>query len=255
MRVKVVILAAGQGKRFGSPLPKVLAGVGGKPMVSWVLEAVLSSGVTDRPVVVVGVGAEQVKAALGDGCDYVYQEKQLGTGHAVAQCQQLLMGKADIVLVLNGDMPLITAAAIRQLIATHQAQHPTMTMATVTVPNFFEWYQPFAGFGRVVRDSTGQLLRIVEAKDATPLQREIREVNPTYFCFDAPWLWTHLRQLSNANAQGEYYVVDLLGMAIAEGRPVATVPIRPEEALGANSPEELAILSQRAERSPDLNSS
>ncbi len=244
MRVKVIILAAGQGKRFKSPLPKVLAQFRGRPMVSYVVSAVEKSGVTDRPVVVVGVGAEHVKQALGNRCDYVYQEKQLGTGHAVAQCQSLLEGKADAVLVLYGDHPLMVPQTIRTLVETHQQERPTLTMATVTVPDFNDWRQPFLNFGRVVRDTTGNLLRIVEAKDATPDETVIRELNPSYFCFDAAWLWEHLPKLSNRNAQGEYYLTDLLGLAIAEGRRVVTVPIPPREALGANSPEELEAISR-----------
>lgn len=242
MRVKVVILAAGQGKRFKSPLPKVLAPVGSKPMVTWVVDAVKKSGVTDRPLVVVGVGAEQVKAALGDGCDYVFQQGQLGTGHAVLQCKSLLEGKADAVLVLYGDHPLMTAATVAALVRTHREQQPTLTMGTVTVQDFNAWRQPFRQFGRIKRDSTGTLLEVVEMKDATPAELAITEINPAYFCFDASWLWPHLEQLSSHNAQGEYYLTDLVAMAVGEGRRVATVSIPPREALGVNSPQELEAI-------------
>lgn len=243
MWVKVIILAAGQGKRFTSPLPKVLAPVGGKPMVAWVVAAVEKANVTDRPVVVVGVGAEHIKAALGDRCDYVLQERPLGTGHAVAQCRAEFEGKADAVLVLYGDHPLVKPATIKTLVECHQQQHPMLTMVTVSVPDFEDWRRPFQPFSRVVRDVSGKLVRVVEVKDASPRELEITEVNPAYFCFDAAWLWPHLEPLSNRNAQGEYYLTDLVGMAIAEGKRVVTIAIPPEEALGANSPEELKILN------------
>ncbi|MDD5110768.1 MAG: NTP transferase domain-containing protein [Patescibacteria group bacterium] len=256
MKVKVIILAAGQGKRFKSPLPKVLAQFHGQPMVAHVVSAVEKSGVTDRPVVVVGVGAEHVRAVLGDRCRYVEQVKQLGTGHAVAQCRSVLEGMADAVLVLYGDHPLMTAETVRTLVETHQREQPTLTMATTTVSDFKEWRQPFYNFGRIVRDGSGKfmrIVRIVEAKDATPEELEILEVNPSYFCFDARWLWEHLPKLTNRNAQGEYYLTDLIGIAITEGRRVITVPIPPQEALGANRPEELAAISKLRSQIPNQN--
>ncbi|MDO8559553.1 MAG: NTP transferase domain-containing protein [bacterium] len=244
MRVKVIILAAGQGKRFKAPYPKVLAEVGGKPMIARVVETVEKSKVTDRPVVVVGVGAEQVEAVLGAGCDYVIQEQQLGTGHAVAQCRAALEGRADAILVLYGDQPLVTPTTVKTITASHERQRPAITMATTTVPDFREWRAPFGQFGRIIRGSNGDVARIVEVKDATAAELEAREVNPSYFCFDAAWLWAALPKLSNRNRQEEYYLTDLVGRAITEGRRVVAVSVRPEEALGANSPEELEIVSK-----------
>lgn len=243
MSVKVIILAAGQGKRFKSSLPKVLADFSGKPMVSHVVSAVEKSGVTDRSVVVVGVGAEQVKKVLGDRCDYVYQEKQLGTGHAVAQCRPLLEGKSDAVLVLYGDHPLVTSETVRTLVGEHEKHQPTITMATVTVDDFNNWRQPFINFGRIVRNDRGFFWGIVEAKDAGIEQRAIREVNAGYYCFDAAWLWKNVEKLSNKNAQQEYYLTDLAAIAVMLANGVYTVSIAPHEALGANSPEELEILN------------
>lgn len=243
MRTAVIILAAGQGKRFGSPLPKVLAQVGGKPMAAWVVKAVRQSGVTDRPVVVIGAGGEAVRTALGDGCDYVDQDQQLGTGHAVAQCRKSLEGKADAVLVLYGDQPLVRGSTIRTLVNAHERERPNITMMTIKVPDFDDWRRPFASFGRIQRDRSGNLQGIVEVKDAQPQDLKITELNPAYFCFDGAWLWPQLEKLSNRNAQGEYYLTDLVGMAIQEGKKVETVNIpNPEVALGANSPEDLKQL-------------
>ena len=242
MRVKVVILAAGQGKRFKTPYPKVLADFHGKPMVAWVVDAVMKSKVTDRPVIVVGVGADQVRQALGDRCDYVMQEPQLGTGHAVTQCQSLLEGKADAVLVLYGDQPLVTSATIRIIVNAHLRGQPTLTMATTSVPDFADWRRPLAQFGRIVRDKADRIERIVEVKDATLRDLEITEVNPSSFCLDGRWLWLSLKELTNRNTQGEYYLTDLVELAIQQGRKVETVAIAPEQALGANSPEDLESL-------------
>lgn len=244
MLVKVIILAAGEGKRFKSALPKVLAQVGGRPMVAWVVDAVQQSGLTDRPVVVVGVGAEQVKATLGERCEYVSQQQQLGTGHAVAACRTFLEGHVDTIVVLYGDAPLVSAQTIRGLVAEHQLVQPAVTLTTAVVPDFSGWREAFREFGRIERDRTGKVLRVIEARDATPAQLALREVNPGYYCCMATWLWPHLEKLSNRNAQGEYYLVDLVGLAIAEGAPVATIAIPPEEALGVNSPVELEILEQ-----------
>ncbi|TSC76411.1 MAG: bifunctional UDP-N-acetylglucosamine pyrophosphorylase / Glucosamine-1-phosphate N-acetyltransferase [Parcubacteria group bacterium Gr01-1014_31] len=244
MRVKVIILAAGQGKRFKAPYPKVLAVFRGKPMVAWVVDAVEKSRVTDRPVVVVGAGAEQVRQALGERCEYVLQEQQLGTGHAVAQCRAALEGKADAVLVLYGDHPLVAVTTVQTITASHERERPAITMATATIPDFREWRVPFGQFGRIIRGSTGDVARTVEVKDATPQELEVREVNPCYFCFDAAWLWAELPKLSNRNRQGEYYLTDLVGQAISEGRRVVAVPIHPEEALGANDPDQLQLLAE-----------
>jgi|SRR3989338_10323644 len=245
-KIKVIILAAGQGKRFGSPRPKVLAQLGDKPMILRVVTAVEQSGVTDRPVVVVGVGAEHVREVLGDRADYVLQTEQLGTGHAVACCRTFLEDKADAIQVLYGDHPLISGATIRQLVTEHERTVATLTMGTVVVPDFEEWRQGFSNFGRIVRDASGKLQRIVEVKDATPEERNIREVNPSYFCFNAPWLWENIGRLGKNNAQDEYYLTDLLGLAIDQGRMVTTVPIAPAEALGANSPEQLEAICKVA---------
>ena len=243
MRVKVIILAAGQGKRFKAPYPKVLADFRGKPMVAWVRDAVVQANVTDRPVVVVGVGAEQVKAALGEGCDYVFQEKQLGTGHAVAQCRSLLAGKADAVLVLYGDQPLVTGQTIKKLVDEYEQHNPTITLATATVPDFDEWRQPTARFGRILRNR-GVLWGIIEAKDATAEQLKIHEVNAGYYCFDGPWLWECVDRLPNNNIQREYYVTDLVALAVSQNHIVHTISIPPRQALGANSPEELEVIEK-----------
>lgn len=242
MQIRVVILAAGKGKRMGAAeRPKVLYELLGKPMLSYVTEAVIDSGVDAKPVVVVGYMAEQVKSLCGDACDYAMQDELKGTGDAVARTRALLEGAADHVVVVNGDQPFVTASTLRKIADMHLASGATLTIGTCRVADFMEWRMPFADFGRIVRDPQGGVLGIVEVKDATPAQRELREVNPSLYCFKADWLWKSLETLTNLNAQGEYYLTDLLAKTIEAGEKVVTVDVPPEEALGVNTVDQLAI--------------
>lgn len=246
MNFRIVILAAGKGKRMGTPdLPKVLHRVSGKAMLSYVLAAAAESGVDPKPVVVIGHHGEKVKDVCGDDCEYAVQDELKGTGDAVARAEPLLADKADHVMVLVGDQPLVTAATIRRVADSHLASGATLTLGTTTVPDFDGWRSSFADFGRITRDADGNLTGIVEKKDATPEQLALREVNPSYWCFRATWLWKALKTLTNSNAQGEYYLTDLLGKAVAEGEPVASAPVPPEEALGVNTIDQLAIIEAR----------
>ncbi len=239
---RIIILAAGKGKRMGpSDRPKVLHTILGKPMLAYVLDAVVESGVDARPVIVVGHMAEHVRAVCGNACDYATQTELKGTGDAVMRARPLLEGTAEHVIVLVGDQPFVTAGTIRRVADTHMAAGAVLTLGTVTVPDFEDWRRPFADFGRIVRDADGAVSRIVEVKDASLDQLAIKEINPSYYCFKAEWLWKGLESLTSENASGEYYLTDLLGKAIADGEKVRTVEIPPEEALGVNTLEQLAI--------------
>jgi bifunctional UDP-N-acetylglucosamine pyrophosphorylase/glucosamine-1-phosphate N-acetyltransferase len=245
MKIRVVILAAGKGKRMGSSdRPKVLHAVLGRPMLAYVLDAVVDSGIDARPVLVVGHMAEHVKTVCGDACEYVMQEELKGTGDAVRRARTLLEGDADHLLVLVGDQPFVTSHTLRRVVDRHLASGATLTLGTITVPDFEGWRRPFADFGRIMRDASGRVARIVETKDADPEELAVRELNPAYYCFKAAWLWPRLERLTSANAQGEYYLTDLLKTAIGEGEPVETVPLPPEEALGVNTLEQLAIAEE-----------
>lgn len=239
---RIIILAAGKGKRMGaSDRPKVLHTILGKPMLAYVLDAVVESGVDAKPVLIVGHMAEHVRAVCGDACDYAIQTELKGTGDAVMRARPLLEGAADDVMVLVGDQPFVTSATIRRVTDMHLAAGATLTLGTVTVPDFEAWRSPFADFGRIVRGPDGSVRRIVEVKDASPDELAIKEINPSYYCFKAPWLWKTLESLTSDNASGEFYLTDLLGKAIASGEKVQTVAIPPEEALGVNTLEQLAI--------------
>ena len=228
MKIVAVILAAGQGTRMRSDTPKVLHPLVGRPMAWHALEAArLVTG--SQAVMVVGHGAETVRQVLGEqAACYVVQEPQLGTGHAVLQAKPLLQGNSDLVLVTYADMPLVRAETLHQLVAAHQSHHGPMTMMTVIAPD------P-RGFGRIVRDAAGQVLAIVEEAQATPDQLTIRELNASLYCFSASWLWPALHRIP-LSPKGEYYLTDLVGLAVADGLPVqALVAEDPSEMIGVNT--------------------
>jgi bifunctional UDP-N-acetylglucosamine pyrophosphorylase/glucosamine-1-phosphate N-acetyltransferase len=232
MSVSSVVLAAGQGKRIKSKLPKVLHPIAGFPMVAHALAAVYPLGEA-LPVLVVGVGADLVRNTLGDSVRYVVQEQQLGTGHAVQQAQSLLEGESDLVTVTYADMPLLRPETLQRMVAHHLASRSVVTILTIA-PD-----EP-RGFGRVVRDEMGHVVGVVEEPDATSEQLAIRELNAGVYCFDATWLWSHLDGIA-VSKKGEYYLTDLVGMAVAEGSRVEAVTTDdPTEALGVNTRVHLA---------------
>lgn len=237
MKFRIVILAAGKGKRMKSELPKTLTPVNGKPILGYLLDAVKESGLDPKPVVVVGHGREHICDAFGAACEYAVQEEQLGTGHAVRMAKDAV-GDADTVIVLYGDHPFISAETIKRLADTHAESKGVITMMTVTVPDFEGWRAVFKGWSRVLRDGDGEVVGDVQVKDASEEQLKIHELNPCFLCFKAEWLWPKLEGLKNENAQGEYYLTDLVAAACAEGQDIMTIPVSPEEAVGINSPEE-----------------
>ncbi|MBM2849508.1 MAG: glmU, partial [Anaerolineales bacterium] len=232
MNLAVVILAAGQGTRMKSSRPKVLHRLGGQPLVEYALAAAQS--LTDqRPVLVIGHGADAVRSALGERVVYVAQAEQLGTGHAVQQAAPLLKGRSDYVVVTYSDMPLIRVESLHALAETQARHLGPLTMLTVMASHPSD-------FGRVVRDETGKVLAIVEVAQATPEQKRIIELNPGAYCFKADWLWATLPRLP-LSPKGEYYLTDLIGLAVAEGGDVATVVSEDEaEAIGINTRAQLA---------------
>jgi bifunctional UDP-N-acetylglucosamine pyrophosphorylase / glucosamine-1-phosphate N-acetyltransferase len=192
---------------------------------------------------VVGYKAELVKKELGDSVVYVEQKEQLGTGHAVLTAEEAA-GEARNILVLQGDMPFISSGTIKNLLERHFHSAAKITVATTVLPDFNDWRGAFMNFGRIVRRAGEIIIR--EYKDATPAEREVKEVNAGAYVFDAEWLWPSLKKIKNENAQGEYYLTDLLQMASVQKASVKTVQIDPREALGANTLEELEILEKLA---------
>ena len=232
-----LILAAGKGTRMKSKLPKVLHQVGGVPMVEQVLQAVKAAG-TERQIVVVGFGGEAVQEYLGDQAETVVQEKQLGTGHAVLQAEPLLQGVQGALLVTCGDTPLVTTETFQNLLACHEKSGAAATVLTAIMPN------PF-GYGRVIRNDQGQVVKIVEQKDGTPAELAVHEVNAGIYCFDLSLLWDMLHNVTNENAQGEYYLTDIIGMLVDAGKIVSAFAAPDyNETLGVNSRQQLAQAEQ-----------
>ena len=234
--LQVVILAAGQGKRMHSDLPKVLHPLGGRPLLAHVLEAARSLS-PSRLCVVIGHGAERVRETLRqDDVAWAVQEQQLGTGHAVMQALPRLDADGT-VLVLYGDVPLIAPETLRALVDA--ASGGALALLTQQLDN------P-RGYGRIVRDGSGRVARIVEEKDATHEERHIREVNTGILAVARSRLDQWLRQLRSDNAQGEYYLTDVVAAAVGEGVEIAVrQPAAAHECLGVNSKTELAFLERR----------
>ena len=237
-----IILAAGLGKRMRSDLPKVLHPVGDRPMVCAVIDACRAAG-CERIVLVVGYKQELVREALADQPDIEYAEQleQLGTGHAVRVARDLFesaisagSGASGDVFVLAGDGPLIRAETLNELLHRHRETGATSTMATSVIDD------P-SGYGRIVRNADGHFEAIVEQKNCTPEQLEIREVNPSYYCFNVAALFDTLEQVTRNEASGEYYVTDVPGLQLDAGAKVEVVAsVPPEDILSINSPEQLA---------------
>ncbi|MBB6638280.1 bifunctional UDP-N-acetylglucosamine diphosphorylase/glucosamine-1-phosphate N-acetyltransferase GlmU [Cohnella thailandensis] len=227
MRRLAIVLAAGQGKRMKSKLYKVLHPVCGKPMVSHVVEAVKKAS-CERAVVVVGHGAEAVMAHLGDSAEYALQAEQLGTGHAVLQTKSQLGDLDGVAIVVCGDTPLVTAETLEALIALHEKEGSAATILTA------ELEEP-TGYGRIIRGESGEVHSIVEQKDCSPEQAAIREINTGTYCFDNRKLFDALSQVTNQNAQGEYYLTDVIGILQRQGNRISAYKSEdPAEAIGVN---------------------
>jgi bifunctional UDP-N-acetylglucosamine pyrophosphorylase/glucosamine-1-phosphate N-acetyltransferase len=214
MKTTAVLLAAGQGTRMKSELPKMLHPICGQPMVFHALSAARAAS-TEQPVVVIGHGAEAVRKLIGEAAVCVVQEQQLGTGHALLQARPVLAGKTDYVLVTYGDMPLLRAETLQQLVAAQQANQGPISMLTVIHDN------P-RGFGRILRKPDGSVAAIVEENQATPEQLQIKELNVGAYCFDANWLWDSLQRIQ-LSPKGEYYLTDTVALAVKDGLSVQAI--------------------------------
>ncbi len=235
----VVILAAGKGTRMKSATPKVLHEVAGAPMIEYVLAAARALAPATTTIVV-GHGADVVRTRLADRCgvQFVVQEPQLGTAHAVQQTATVLSGLRGTLVLLSGDVPMLSPGTLQQLVAQHGQAAAAATLLTAVFDN------PF-GYGRIVRDQDGSIARVVEERDATDVERGIREINAGIYAFDIEPLFPALGSIAAANAQREYYLPDLVGIYRGQGRTVATVQVgNPDEIRGINSRKELAGVSR-----------
>jgi len=238
-----IVLAAGKGKRMGSDLPKVLLPVGGRPMIHYVLAAVRAADI-ERAVVVVGDRGELVRQELAGepGVAFVEQTEQLGTGHAVMMCREEIAEHDGPVLILAGDSPLVQVSSLRRVLAEFAAKRPACLLGTASKPD------P-TGLGRIIRDSAGNFLAIVEQKDATPDQLSVTEVNLSTYVFQAADLLWALDQLTADNVQREYYLTDCPGVLRQAGKTVlAAKLLQPCEALSINTPAELAAVEDEMKK-------
>ena len=233
MKLAAVVLAAGQGTRMKSDWPKVLHPLAGRPLVIYAVET--AQALTNAaPVLVVGQGADAVRETVGEAAIYVEQAEQLGTGHAVLQAREALEGRADLVTVTYADMPLLTVGTLRRLVEQQQKNPGPITILDLVHEN------P-RGFGRVVRDESGAVVQVVEEAVATPELLALRELNAGVYCFDADWLWTHVEHIPLSLPKEEYYLTDLIEMAVDEGlRVEAVVSEDGAEVLGINTRVHLA---------------
>ena len=232
-----LVMAAGKGTRMKSDLPKVLVPVTGRPMIEYVLDALTTGGI-ERIIVVVGYRAELVRSALDDrkNLTFVLQAQQLGTGHAVMVCRDLLADYRGPVLIVAGDAPLMQADSIAALMAEYQRKPAACVIGTAYAEN------P-EGLGRIVRDKDGNFLGIVEHRDASPAQRQINEVSMSYYVFDCQIMLDALDYIRPDIDQGEYYITDLPRVLLSRGLEVRAVPVlKPCEVLAINSMEELAVV-------------
>ncbi len=232
MDISVLILAAGKSTRFRSRLSKVLHPLAGKPMVLYGVDTAYSF--SDRPpTLVVGENEDQVRSLLGDRVRYVRQHQPLGTGHAVLAAREALQGQGDAVLVSFADMPLLKRETFQAVVERFRACRPAISMLTVISEDSM-------AYGRVIRYTDGGVAAVVEEAVATPEQKAIKELNCSVYCFDAAWLWENLPLLT-PSPKGEYYLTDMVGLAVAQGRRVeAVVSHDPEETLGPNTRVQLA---------------
>lgn len=224
----VVVLAAGQGTRMKSKLFKVMHPVMGRPMVGHVVNAAIDADASEV-ITITGHGAETIQEYLGEKSKFVYQEEQLGTAHAVMQAKDLLEGKEGTTLVLSGDTPLLRAETLQQLMEFHENEEAKATILTALADD------PF-GYGRVIRSQDGSVSKVVEEKDASEDERLVQEINTGTYCFDNQALFNALERVDNNNAQGEYYLPDVLEIIKNDAEKVGAFQLdNMEEALGVNN--------------------
>jgi bifunctional UDP-N-acetylglucosamine pyrophosphorylase/glucosamine-1-phosphate N-acetyltransferase len=230
--VHAVVLAAGKGTRMRSDLPKVLHRVCGQPITQYVLDALHHAGISP-PILVVGHGADRVREIVGPQVRYAEQAEPLGTGHAVLQALPLVPDDGHPVLVVYGDTPLLRVQTLQALIDLHRKSGAAATLLSAELDD------P-TGYGRVIRDRDGRVLRIVEEQECSPEERRVKEINAGTYAFEQRALRDALRALSPNNAKGEYYLTDTIGWILSRGRTVSALAAAATEALGINSRQELA---------------
>lgn len=243
--IQIIILAAGKGKRMKSEEPKALIKLKNKPLIKHILETVEKLNLDKKPIIVVGHKKESVQDFLGKNYVYATQKEQLGTGHAVHSAKNAVDPSTKTILVLATDQPLVSIETLERIISKHAENKPTITMATVSIPDFEDWKNGFTYFGRIIRNKENKIINIVEYKNANDQEKEIRELNPALYAFDSEWLWKNIDKINNKNNQAEYLLTDLIKMAFEQNQKIELVSVNDIiEAIQPNSQEELEILER-----------
>jgi bifunctional UDP-N-acetylglucosamine pyrophosphorylase/glucosamine-1-phosphate N-acetyltransferase len=246
---QIIILAAGKGTRMGGDIPKALTTLGNQSMLEHVVDTIESiDEIQHKPIVVIGYKSEMIKDVLGKRVIYALQEEQKGTGHAVTFAFSQLLPTTERILVLYADQPFVSKETIKKIIHLKKYSQNSLTIATACIEDDELFREQFFNFGRILRDPAGHIKSIIESKDATDEQKEVREVNPAYFCCDVPWVISSLKSLKNNNAQGEYYLTDLVNITFKESHYIDSIQINQKEALGANTQEQLQVLESYLEK-------
>lgn len=244
MNTRVVILAAGKGKRMGAEVPKSLVPIAGRPMIDYLLDSIKKSGFEGKPIVVIGHDMEKMRSYLSDRCEFAIQAEQLGTGHAL-RCALPNLENVNRVIVFYGDQAFVSAETIRQLSEQCQVCSSPVMLMTLDVGDFEDWRKTFYDFGRIDRNASGEVEKIIERKDATEEEKKITEVNPGYYCFSVDWVRQNIEKLENKNAQGEFYLTDLIYLAMSQGYKIETMIVTdPLEGIGVNTPEQLKMAEE-----------
>lgn len=236
---QVIILAAGKGTRMQSDLPKTLHLAKGVPIIKRLLNNI--KYLFSDPAIVVGYRSNEIVSVLGDKYLYIHQDEQLGTGHAL-MCAKKVLAKKEYtnIIVIPGDHPLISEKTLRDLLVLHESEKAKLSLAVVSVPNFKGDFTSFFNCGRIMRNAKGEIIGIVECKDASEEQKKIREVNTSYYCFDTRWLWENIDKLENKNVAKEYYLTDMVKIACEQGEKISSFIIENAfEGLGVNNKEQL----------------
>jgi len=240
--LSIIVLAGGRGIRMNVNHPKVLTKLDGQTVIENLLENIKQAGCLNSVSIVVGFKGQEIIELLGLDYNFVWQKEQLGTGHAVQQCQILLQRKFKNHLILYGDMPFISPHTIKNIITLHQQKKSVLTMLTLKLSNFEGNYQSYWHFGRIIRNKDNEIIKIVEFKDADETEKKITELNPAIYCVQDEWLWENLKKLNNNNHQAEYYLTDLVKLASEQGFKINSLVIEDGfEFMGVNTLEDLEL--------------